>query len=388
MKETIFATLPSPWDRIIPRLTVILVWGLLFATIYLLRSFFLLIFLTFVFSYIQVNGVTKLKNYIHNRIIRVVLVATMNLLLLCMVGIFLVPKVKTQTKLFVSEFSTYLGRVDKELLELSVRYPLIGDVIPELQLEAQNQQAEGSEARKLYSPTSDLIQQLLKIDEETGGVENVNHLLGAVGNVGGKIASVTSSFLLSLLFSFLILLDLPRLTRRVKRLENTKLRFIYLCVADTIRDFSVVLGRALEAQLIIATINSVLTALGITLLGLGPHVAFLSVIVFCCSFIPVAGVFISSIPICLIALQSSGVQTMMLAVLLITVIHVIEGYILNPRVYGSYMRMNPVIVLIILTIGGKLFGFWGLLLGVPICTYVFDHAIQIDKKNDELPLED
>jgi predicted PurR-regulated permease PerM len=106
-------------------------------------------------------------------------------------------------------------------------------------------------------------------------------------------------------------------------------------------------------------------------------VAFLSVIVFFFSFIPVIGVFISSIPICLIALQTSGVSTMLLAVLLITVIHLIEGYILNPRIYGSYMRINPVIVLIILTVGGKLFGFWGLLLGVPVCTYLFGHAIRI-----------
>ncbi|MFV0439418.1 MAG: AI-2E family transporter [Desulfopila sp.] len=385
MKETIFVSLPPPWDRIIPRLTMILVWGLLFATIYLLRSFFLLIFLTFVFSYIQIGGVTKLKKYIQNRIIRVVLVAVMNLLLLCMVGIFLVPKVKTQTQLFVSEFGTYLRRVDKELLELSLRYPLIGDVIPELQVAPQDQKAEAGQTKESYSPTGDLIQQVLKIDEATRGVENVNHLLGAVGNIGGKIAAITSSFLLSLLFSFLILLDLPRLTRSVKRLENTKLRFVYICVADTIRDFSVVLGRALEAQLLIAMINSVLTALGITILGLGPHVAFLSVIVFFCSFIPVVGVFISSIPICLIALQSSGVKTMLLAIILITIIHLIEGYILNPRVYGSYMRMNPVIVLIILTIGGKLFGFWGLLLGVPVCTYVLDHAIQLEKKKADQP---
>ena len=68
---------------------------------------------------------------------------------------------------------------------------------------------------------------------------------------------------------------------------------------------------------------------------------------------------------------------MLLAILFVIIIHLIEGYILNPRIYGSYMRINPVIILIILTIGGKLFNFWGLLLGVPVCTYVFGHAIRI-----------
>jgi len=172
-------------------------------------------------------------------------------------------------------------------------------------------------------------------------------------------------------------LDLPKLSAGVAKLEHTRLKFIYIEVAENIRNFSHVLGKALEAQFIIAVANSILTAIGIYALGMGKSVAFLSVIVFFCSFIPVVGVFISSVPICLIALQTSGPQIMILAILLIVTIHIIEGYILNPRIYGSYMRINPVIVLIILTIGGKLFHVWGLILGVPICTYIFGHAIRI-----------
>jgi predicted PurR-regulated permease PerM len=147
-----------------------------------------------------------------------------------------------------------------------------------------------------------------------------------------------------------------------------------------LKHFSRVLGQALEAQFFIALINSVLTAIGITLIGLGSHVAFLSVIVFLCSFIPVAGVFISSFPICLIALQMLGLNTMFLAIIMIVIIHLIEGYILNPRIYGSHMRLNPVIVLFILTIAGKLFHFWGLVLGVPVFSYILGHAIHVNPK--------
>ncbi len=182
-------------------------------------------------------------------------------------------------------------------------------------------------------------------------------------------------------------MDLANLKASVQGLALTKLGFIYRSVAGNIRDFSLVLGKALEAQLIIAIINSFLTAIGISLLGLGEHVAFLSMIVFFCSFFPVIGVFISSIPVCLIALQTAGLQSMFLAILLITIIHLVEGYILNPRIYGSYMRINPVIILIILTIGGKLFNFWGLILGVPICTYIFGHAIRFKKKEEHVSLE-
>lgn len=372
-----FGSLPQPWDRIIPHVAIVMVWGMLFGLIFLLRSFFLLLFLTFVFSIIQANGVARLEKYIKFRSIRVVLVAILFVTVLSMAGVFLVPKVKAQTELFMSQFSSYLGRVDQEIFKLSIKYPLLAEILPELAIEdPASNKPEVEKKGPGYSPTRSMLQQLFKVGEVSGGIENINHLLGTLGNIGGKIATVTSTFLLSILFSFLIILDLPRLAASVRELENTKLRFIYLSVADDIRDFARVLGKALEAQLIVAGVNSILTAIGISLLGIGEHVAFLSVIVFFCSFIPVIGVFISSVPICLVALQVSGIQTMLLAVLLITVIHLIEGYILNPRIYGSYMRINPVIILIILTIGGKLFGFWGLLLGVPVCTYLFGHAIR------------
>ena len=377
-----FSSLPHPWDRIFHHIAIIMVWGTLIGLIFLLRSFFLLLFLTFVFSKIQANGVYRLEKYLKSRTVRAVLVAISLLAILSIAVIFLVPKVKVQTELFVSQFSSYLSRVDQEILELSSKYPLLAEMFPELITEVPDSTKAVAESTDLaYSPTRAMLQQVFKAGEESGGIESVNHLLSTLGNIGGKIATVSSTFLLSLLFSFLIVLDLPRLAASVRDLANTKLRFIYLSVADDIRDFSHVLGRALEAQFIVATINCILTAIGVSILGIGEHVVFLSVIVFFCSFIPVIGVFISSIPICLVALQTSGIQTTFLAILLITIVHLIEGYIINPRIYGSYMRINPVIILIILTVCGKLFGFWGLLLGVPFCTYLFGHAIRIRDKS-------
>ncbi len=373
-----FHTLPQPWQSIVKHTAPMMVWGLIFSLIYLLRSFFLLIFLTFVFSYIQARSVNRLERWIKNRPVRVIVVALIFLSTLIATGIFFGPKVKQQAELFINQFGTYLSRVDQELYRLEQRYPLVGEILPEIQNPKDPTDdflpPEGKKHK--YSPSASLLHEFLGLGEATSGVQNINQALDTLGNIGARVASVTSAFLLSLLFSFLIVLDLNNLMASVRALQTTKLHFIYSSVADNIEEFSQVLGKALEAQLIIALINALLTAIGISLLGLGQHLAFLAMIVFFCSFFPVIGVFISSVPICLVALQASGLQTMLLAIVLITVIHLIEGYILNPRIYGSYMRINSVIILIILTIGGKLFGFWGLILGVPICTYIFGHAIR------------
>lgn len=74
---------------------------------------------------------------------------------------------------------------------------------------------------------------------------------------------------------------------------------------------------------------------------------------------------------------------MFLTILMITVVHLVEAYILNPRIFGHHLRLNPVLVLIVLTIGGELFGMWGFLLGLPVCTYIFKYAIRVPASKTE-----
>jgi predicted PurR-regulated permease PerM len=362
------------WNTALPVISRAIVWIAILGVLYLLRSFFLLIFLTFVFSYIQANGVRRLEKKMPNRTLRAVTVAAVLLMLILAVGAFIIPRVKEQATIFADRYPSYLATLDKEVLMIAQKYPILDEVMALHVENYQNQSEVPADPKKSIS--ANLIQQFLGIGEGRTAQSNIKSTIDVLRNLGGYLLTLGSAFLLSLLFSFLIVLDLPNLTQSVKGLANTKLRFIYLEVADSIRDFGAVLGRALEAQLFIAIINTCLTAVGVLLLGLKDKLAFISLIVFLCSFIPVAGVFISSMPICLLALQELGLGMMFLAVLIVIIVHIIEAYILNPKIYGHHLRMNPVIVLIILTIGGKMFGVWGFILGVPICTYFFGHAIR------------
>lgn len=368
--------LPAPWDMIFSVLTRVFVWGLFFATLYLLRSFFLLIFLTFVFSYILANGAKQLIPWVQSRTLRVVLFSTLFLGVITAVILYLTPRVIDQTESFVAQFGVYTERIDSEIKGMAQRYPMVNDLL----LRVMDPEQRASE---LPSTTAFVLNQVVGLG---GGPEGdtqqaVRTVLEGIRHFGSRIGSAVSAFLLSLLFSFLIVLDLPSLEAGVLDLRRTRLRFIFEEVAESIRSFGQVLGQAFEAQFLIAAANTALTGIGLAALGLGGHAAFLCVLVFLFSFVPVAGVFISSVPICLIALQVAGVKVMFAAIGLITAIHLIEAYLLNPQIYGNRMRINPVIVLIILTIGGTLFQFWGLILGVPVCTYLFSHAIRLERKS-------
>lgn len=374
---------PPPWDRIFQFGNRLLVWGIFFGVVFFLKSFFLLMFMTFVFAYIQTRSVRRLKPYIKHRSARVFLVAFLFLGIMTGIGLFIVPEVKNQTEMFIGQFGTYVARVDQEIIRISKRYPVLTEAIP--QLKEKPETAEPGETPAFFSPTTSIVQEIIGMGEDAEGTK-ITHIFDTAQDIGKRLVAIASAFLLALLFSFLIVLDLPGLTEHVRSLEQTRLKFIYEEVSDGIYNFSRVLGQAFEAQFFIALLNTFLTAVGIIIIGLGSHVAFLSMIVFLCSFIPVVGVFISSVPICLIALQLMGLKSMFLAIILIIIIHLIEGYILNPRIYGSRMRINPVIVLFILTVAGKMFHVWGLILGVPVFSYIFGHAIQNNPRQDkELP---
>ncbi len=392
------------WETFLPLATRLLVWGMFFGLLALLSSFFTLLFLTFVFAYLQSGIVDWLLRYApKRRTSLVILTGTLFLTTVIALGVFIAPKVYQQAAGFAQGFSLYMQRIDKGLLELAARYPVLQEAVPELRpTEHEPPPPEwamwphgeaapaGNTTQRAFkdSPSGLLLGMLAGTGHAADGKEAVKVILDQLANISKQAIAMLTTFLLAFLFSFLIVLDMPHLAASVRDLENTRLRFIYVEVADNIYQFGKVLGQTMQAQFYIACVNTLLTAISLSILGMGEQMAFLSVIVFLCSFIPVAGVFISSVPICLIALNTGGLHLVLLCIVMITFVHLVEGYVLNPLIYGARLRINPVIVLMILTVGGKLFHLWGLVLGVPICTYIFGHAIRYNTANKRHISED
>ena len=360
----------------------ILVWGAIFGVVYLLRSFSLLMFLVFVFSYVQSNVVDKIEPWIASRPVRVTLVGSLFLASLVLAGAFIIPQFRQQAIGFATNFSTYAQTLDNEIVALAKKYPVVAEFVP-LQATSPDLAAQPWDLRN-----STLARLLAPMFENSNSTSTtVKSTLEVVGTIGSTLFAISSQFLLSLLFSFLIVYDLPNLKNGAVSLRNTRLRYVYEEVSDSLIAFGRTMGRAFEAQIQIAIANTVLTAIGIWLIHIRDQMAFISLIVFFCSFVPIAGVFISSVPICLLALQQGGVSKAVLAILLITLIHTLEAYVLNPHIFGHHLRLNSVVVLILVTISGKIFGLWGLILCLPVATYIFKDAIQIkDDPAEEEPL--
>ncbi len=226
-------------------------------------------------------------------------------------------------------------------------------------------------ARFQQSPTyHDLI-----VRAETGVRDFIPKIVAGVTEFLNKLLVVIFHFILSLIFSFVILWRLPELTEGARSFSSGRTAGVYAALAPGFRAFAHTLGRAFEAQTGIAIVNSVLTAVGFLLLGI-PSIALLSTIVFFCSYIPVLGVILSTLPAALLAFKVGGFITVLWLVVMILLVHAIEAYGLNPLIYGHHLRIEPIAVLVILLVGEHLFGAWGLLLGVPVSAFILNHIIR------------
>ena len=377
------------FGRMKARAQKMLIWGVFFLILWLLRDFFTLIFLTFFFSFVSAT-IARYLGSVFPALgwrTRVVTIFTGFLAVLSLLVWLAIPQVKRgawQLKETIQDLPTkWESEIDPWLYENSALYRrLVLEPIVESDDEVgpESESAEHAEPSIAAAPEKAPRRRLWEVEKVRSFLEETQadflaRFPNLVTDVVTATTAVFSLLFLSFLFSFLIVFDLDVLKREVRKLENTKLTNFYQETVEDIVKFGSVLGKVLEAQAVIALVNTILTAIGLWALDI-PNIGFLSVFVFVCGFIPVAGVFISSVPICLVGLVTHGVGMLAILILFITGIHMLEAYVLNPRIMGAALHVNPVLVLIILVIGHHALGVWGLLLGLPICYYFFTHVIK------------
>jgi predicted PurR-regulated permease PerM len=376
----------------------LVIWIILFGLLWLLRDFFGLVFLTFVLAIFA----TPLAEFGRRRLklphwVALSLVYLLFLIVLASFVRFVVPSVASELNRMIDN----LPATEIRLLEAknrfidrypTLRQPLGGFLASALDDEMARSvaeqlayerarlslsQAEIARAVETDVPPEGALAEYFALRDQLYLNALVDEVFRLVRDYAPAVINMlyrgTATILLALLFSFLILNDRGRLRRGISRLKNSRVGDFYEEAAEPIVRFGLLLGRAIKAQASIALVNTVLTLVGLLLLGI-PLVAMLSVIVFFCSFIPVLGVFISTVPIVLVALNAGGPMLSLWAIGMVIVIHVIEAYLLNPVIYSRHLKLNPVFTLIIVYVGYHAFGLWGMLLGVPVTRY-FIHDV-------------
>ncbi len=195
---------------------------------------------------------------------------------------------------------------------------------------------------------------------------------GVVNTVAKTVMSVISGIItavIGLIFSVYLLLDKDRLKRQFRRVAeaytppkfHTKLFYVLHIVNDCFKKF--IIGQITEAIII-----GVLCAFGMLVLNL-PFSAMIGTLIGFTALIPIAGAYIGAITGAVVILTGTGsFIKVLIFVIFIILLQQFEGSVIYPRVVGSSIGLPGVWVLVVVTVGGGVFGIPGMLVGVPIAS--------------------
>ena len=124
-----------------------------------------------------------------------------------------------------------------------------------------------------------------------------------------------------------------------------------------------------------------------------PYPALIAVICGVTNIIPFFGPFIGAIPSGLIILVAAESPIKLLwFVIFVFAAQFIDGYIVDPHIVGGNIKMSSFSVLFAVILFGGLWGFWGLLIGVPTFAVIYDIGkkivVYILKKKGKLDILD
>jgi len=101
-----------------------------------------------------------------------------------------------------------------------------------------------------------------------------------------------------------------------------------------------------------------------------PYSPLISVIIGVTNIIPFFGPFIGAIPSAFLIFMESPLQCLFFVIFII-LLQQIDGNILGPRILSNTTGLNGFWVMFSIIVGGGLFGFWGMFLGVPAFTVIY-----------------
>lgn len=120
-----------------------------------------------------------------------------------------------------------------------------------------------------------------------------------------------------------------------------------------------------------------------------PYTLLVSFIVAVTNIIPFFGPFIGAIPSFLIIFFESPVMAVWFVVIIL-ILQQLDGNVIGPKILGNSLGISSFWILFSVLISGKLFGFIGMVIGVPLFVLIYSIAKEIMEerlKSKDLPVE-
>lgn len=306
------------------------------------RRIFLPLILGFTVAYLFHPVVSWFERRGRSRLTGIVVLALLLALLITGFFLYVIPQVGDQVQRLAERLPEYEQRIEAQLMpwleRLQAQYP---EQLAELQ------QRSVQAAR-----------------------ENLPELASQLGRwVGKAFTNVLSGFLFLLtlifvpVFAFYLLMDFPTLQARAEELIPRPYRETVL---TWVGDVDQALSSFVRGQLTIALILGTLNAIGLMILGV-PLGLVIGLVSGLANMIPYMSIVVGLAPALLLAwVEHQNVWYLVGVAAVYSGTQMLEGTVLSPRILGQSVNLHPVWVLLAIIVGGSFFGFFGMLIAVPV----------------------
>lgn len=342
----------------------IVAYLLLILFFYILFDFIFIFFLTFIFAYLFSSLGFFIKNKIDNFIDEIVSKNKLRKILKKVISINAIVLVEYIILIIMLVFtlSNVLPKIVDELVSLPEKVPFIKNEVDNVVTKLQDLIAFNTE---LWWSITEVV-----------NTQDIN----IVFDIFNKLKSAWILFikiLLSLILSYVFIVDRHKLKKYFLWIKNSNFSFFYHEYSDFFERIVKSFWLIFKAQSLIALTNTILTAIWMYFIWmiynnwmLFPYFITLIVIVFVCWFIPVLWTFISSLPILFIWYNMGWFSVIIAILLLISIIHMIEAYYLNPKIVSSFLNLPVSLTFVILIVSEHLFGMAWLLIWVSMFYFI------------------
>lgn len=234
-------------------------------------------------------------------------------------------------------------------------------------------------------PSGGIVGTLDSVGVSIGDV--VSGLSGYLRNIPGGVFNTVSavfggalSFVLIVVISFYLAVQkdgIGNFLRIVTPYQHQEY------VVDLWRRAQKKIGLWMQGQLLLVLLIGVLVYLSLTILGV-EHALLFAILAAVFELIPLFGPVLASIPAIAAGFIDGGVTLALIIAGVYVIIQQFENHLIYPLVVHKVVGVPALLVIIALVVGGRLAGFLGIILAVPIATALMEFVSDIERKNQML----
>ncbi|MBQ2735760.1 MAG: AI-2E family transporter [Clostridia bacterium] len=312
-----------------------------------------------IFRLFEQKLLSRLRPQSLRRVVSLILTYLVVFLIVVLIFMLIVPQLVDSIISFATNYNAY---VSSAIEQINRMFSGINSFVEYLTgnkefLQYLNEEEIRQEAAHLFSDLDQLSEELLTF------LSNVD--IAPIQTFFSDTISVVTDTIFGIFVSIYLLSTKERRAAQIMKVRsaflsdraNEKLTRI---IHTAERSF----GRFFEGKLLDAFILAILAYIALSIFCV-PYSLLISTVLGLCNIIPIVGPLIGAIPSALILLLSAP-EKLLPFLIIVIVIQQIDNNIISPRILGNNTGVSSLCVMIALTTMASLWGFFGMIVGVPL----------------------